>query len=180
MDKKQLSQLDPNLKAVYDRVMGVANSAPPPPPTASVSPQVAPTPQQPTAPTSPQDPGASTSPVKFVTQELPAIPTEQISPKTPPTPASGPFVQSTGPQTFKPEVLYNPQLGGNSTNPAPLPNSFQTMQSTVPTVPMHATSEHSGSGKMFMILFIVLGVIFFVLYGFFWVQLFNIGIPPFE
>lgn len=193
MDQKQLSQLDPKLKAVYDRVMGIANTAPPPPP--QMAPSAAP---QPPTMQMPQSFGMPAQPVQGLPQSQ--VPT----PLVPPVPPRPSFVveevNNTAPsmQTPMPPVL--PQIPTPPVATPPHTDQGQTffaqnqaiptfraaqqapmqpMQASIPVVHTQPTTavHNNGNSHVFMVLFIILGIIFFILYGIFWVQLFNIGIP---
>ncbi|CAN5185577.1 hypothetical protein BH11PAT1_BH11PAT1_3260 [soil metagenome] len=156
MDQKQLSQLDPKLKAVYDRVMGVANTAPLPPVEHS---------------TPPPPPAAAplTSP-HMVTEEV-TRPIAQSQPGSIPSMPPPPL----NPPQFPPQAPI-PTL--RTDTPQQHDQPMQQVYSTMPLDPMSTPIvNQTGSSKTFMILFIVLGIIFFILYGVFWVQLFHIGLP---
>lgn len=192
MDQKQLSQLDPKLKAVYDRVMGIA-TAPAPNPPSTQQPHFQQPPAPPVQQQAPQtEPfGVQQSPIpalpqtssplprpSFVVEEVPHPSPAQLVPPVPPTftqsiTSSTPSHSDQGQTFFSQDAQTIPTLRSQQPPPPMQPmQSAMPVTSYAPQAVVPAKNSHA-----FMVLFIILGIIFFILYGVFWVQLFNIGIP---
>ncbi len=171
MDQKQLSQLDPKLKAVYDRVMGVANTAPPPP-----SDQVSAPPAPPPLPSAAPEPLVPPAP-------QPQVFTESTLNATPAMNNAQPLPSISTPAEIKPIPTSQEPIPTLRTDPTlhnqPMEQVYSSVSVAPPPVQGASTqvTNTQGTSKSFLILFIVLGIIFFVLYGVFWSQLFHIGIP---
>ncbi|MBF8250213.1 MAG: hypothetical protein HW400_814 [Candidatus Levybacteria bacterium] len=156
MDPQKLSQLDPKLREAYQRVMGTTIPTPPATPATPAQNQ---TPSPAAEPTTPPPPQIQPEP----------IPTPDIEPPIQPEPFSIP----------QPAIDPNPQpipAGGQTSDPAvpAQPNSnFVQMNSEVPTAP----SQNFASGIMMPILFGIVGLIFLVIYTFFWTKIFNFKLP---
>jgi hypothetical protein len=152
MDPKAVNNLDPKLKETYDRVMGTAS----PQPAANVTPiPIAPAPGIPPL-------NANAAPlmdngVQNVSAKGPIIPTDM------PTPVDS--SASTIPTT-----PYTPDnLRFQAAIQSPMGAPAQAVAGA-PMVPQQPSS-------MLRILYIVGSVVFFIVYTFFWVKIFNLPIP---
>lgn len=118
MDPKKVSDLDPKLKEVYERVMGtkVPNS-------------------QPLSPPPPQSPKITPPPPQITQQVVAAKVTDQSKPGNVQI-----FTAKSGSANIMPE-------------------------------------EKKGGSPFLAIVLVIAGLIFFVIYGFFWVRFFKVSLP---
>lgn len=189
MDPKALSALDPKMKETYDRVMGtIATPKPMPMPGDPVSPPptgapgLPPLPTQPVQPLSqtpppvmPPLPGVTTPPVTAplgtASPSLPVKPPLSVPLGTPPVPAGA--TPSTPPlQTPHPLTMPTPA--------APLKTPMTTYQASpnLHTTPLtHPVMEEKKSSLGKVLIFTLLGLIFFAVYGVFWLKFLNFPLP---
>lgn len=148
MDPKSLSNLDPKLRETYERVMGSASSTQAPP--APAQPSVAPPPTvEPVAPATPS-PAAPPIPTPSATTVVDSSVGVSPAPETPPM-GNSPF------QT--PVVPIN--------EPAPLPSPAAVNQNV----------EGTGASSLVKILYIAGAIVFFAVYTYFWMRVFNLQLP---
>lgn len=153
MDPNTLTNLDPKLRETYERVMGTTTPAPAEPPAAS---------DQPSAQIPVPTPAADPLPI---TASEPAP--EQASPSpTPSTPTlSAPAADTlSAPLTQPLSTNDQPQ---NVTINQPLPD---------PSVSAFVAKPHGHMG-LIRVFYILGGIVFFVIYIFFWMKIFNIQLP---
>lgn len=152
MDPKSIANLDPKLRETYERVMGAA-------PTAPASPDNQASPMSP-SPT----PAAPTPPPDF---SSPVSPEPQLS-----APLSSSTVQATG-ASIPASTSYTPADLGLSAASQPSPGG--DMQPL--TSPAAVAQSSQGTGSLIKILYIFGGIVFFVVYVFFWIKIFNYQLP---
>ncbi len=147
MDPKNLPNLDPKLREVYERVMKTPIASPnplqnpqaqPPPPPASPSlgGPASPTPQPPVSPTVNNEP----SPVPSVKP-----PAAQLSP--------------TPQNTFHSTQVFNPDAPSGTASP--LTNA----------------AASKSKGKISPVVLVLAGVVFFTVYALLWTKVFNLSLP---
>lgn len=178
MDQQQLNTLDPKLREAYDRIMGTNVPAAKPPLQAKPS-----APQQTAQPIQPA-PATQTNPVQNA--PVPDIKQPDTPPMSPITPISQ-TTQTPAPQTPATPVQTTPAAATQPVNQPPV-----QVQSTAPISPffgnvaadnqMHAYVAEEVAGakqsiKTIELIYIVGGVVFFVVYALFWLKFFNLSSP---
>jgi hypothetical protein len=166
MDPQKLSKLDPKLRDAYQRVMGT---------TIPEAPAVAPAQAQ--TPTPSTTPPISTlqpqSEIKSNNFPIASNPysqsvVEQSQPATNPQSESTPIAQSAPTPNV---VQANPEA------PAPATANFANFTAP-PSTPQAQTMEiKKKKGIMMPILFGIVGLVFIVIYTFFWTKIFNFKLP---
>ncbi len=186
MDQQQLTNLDPKLREAYERIMsaqqGQAPAATPPVQPAAVpvaAPvQTAPIPQNSvpsasvaTASASGADPlDAMAHAVTRFTPTSPAA-APVPSPEAPVTPQEGPAAPAAPSQIPTPQPVQE----------AYIPSAAQVNQ-TIAGEQIHAyvAQEVAGAKKsiqIIQIMYVTLGIVFFVIYSLVWMKVFNIASP---
>lgn len=182
MDPQKLSQLDPKLRAAYERVMGTA--IPQPQATSDV---VQATPASPNRgePAQAQTPVPPPAPIPDPT---PPAPQPQPQPEPKPTPSP------TGEPTLEPQPVPSVPQPQFISTPQPIPSqpasNFIQMNSEAATAPIVPTQNFAApapqaqtitlkkkNGMMMPILFGIVGLIFIVIYTLFWTKIFNFKLP---
>jgi hypothetical protein len=150
MDPQKLSQLDPKLRDVYQRIMG----------TQVPKPQAVPIPQQ-------------SEPVQAQTFAPPPISQIQPQPQTIPAQQPQPAVPAQPSPVF---AQMNPQMPTPTpTMPAASNFAAPVVSATLQTQSM--AMEKKGGSSIKFILFGILALIFFVIYTLFWTKIFNLKLP---
>lgn len=165
MDQSQLNALDPKLRDTYQRIMNTQVQAKPAP--------AGPMPETPLPPPT-NSPAASSQlmsepamkPLENSVQQ-PEIPTPQNMPETPsvavpPAPAPPHVVESVQPAA--PQIFTS----------QPLPTAAENQ------IHAYVAQEVTGakhSLQMIQIIYIVGGIVFFVVYALFWMKFFNVASP---
>lgn len=151
MDPKSLSGLDPKLRETYERIMGTAGT--------TSNPQTAPSTNTPT----------NTNPMPTF-DAMPAAPANStIPPPTDPSTAMNQPNQSEELNTLQPTLTPNPSSTQTLTTLQPLPSPAEINQ-------LPAQISHSASPAI-RILYIVAGIIFFIVYVIFWLKIFKFPLP---
>lgn len=179
MDPKTLAGLDPKLRETYEKVMGTAASAAPQPanpastgPTAIISNTPIPPPVAPQTAT-------ETKPADTASNPAPAVPAEQKSTDV----LSSSLEANTGlsAQPVQPADMSNlqPSLSGS-----PLPGNESAAILSKPLQPLpspasvnHQAAQTGGTSGVLKIVYIIAGVIFFIVYAIFWMKIFNFPLP---
>jgi hypothetical protein len=180
MDQNQLGTMDPKLREAYERVMGTvvtARSQPPPPAAVTVA---APTPTVPLPPASAPN-QSSLEPV----QPLAPYQPEPVAP----APIAAPVQPQNTPEPAAPQP-YTPQVHvmGNNVpqQQAPMPMfsgpAAGSKMASDANDQMHTYVADEVAGvkqslKMIQIMYIVGGLVFFVVYALFWMKFFNVASP---
>lgn len=154
MDPASLSNLDPKLKETYERVMGTsspANTSTPPPPADGAAGQPPASPEQ-AADSSPVTPAQS---IDTMTSSPQATPADGLNATLSTPPAQNSVADSDQPQT----VTINQ------------PTPAQAASSNILPQQPHG---HMGLIKIFYVLG---ATVFFVIYVFFWMKIFNFSLP---
>ncbi len=178
MDPKTLAGLDPKLRETYEKVMGTAASANPQPaspapsaPTAIISNTPIPPPVMPQAPTEPK-------PADTAESAIPAAPAEQKTDVLSSSLEANPGLSA---QPVQPADLSNlqPSLSGS-----PLPGNESAAILNKPLQPLpspasvnHQAAQTGGTSGVLKIVYIIAGVIFFIVYAIFWMKIFNFPLP---
>ncbi len=149
MDPASLSNLDPKLRETYERVMGTTT------PAASDTP-----------PTPPAD-GTTTTPIVEPAPSTTDTTTPTPSTDTPTPPPVSPDELSTSAAPPAPDSLARAEQPQTVTISQPLPNPATSNVITPP-------HGHMGLIKVFYVLG---GAVFFVIYIFFWLKIFNFNLP---
>lgn len=173
MDPQKLSQLDPKLREAYQRVMGTPTQAqnpiptppiPDPTPVPTPIPQPTPTPtppmEEPTSPIQPPPPPTMPEPPQ------PAIQPEPVSEPQPAIPQPEPAIPPTPPAQANNFVEMNSGVAA-----APAQNF------SMPAPQAQTVALKKKSGIMMPILFGIVGLVFIVIYIFFWTKIFNFKLP---
>jgi|WetSurMetagenome_2_1015567.scaffolds.fasta_scaffold387429_2 hypothetical protein len=159
MDPQKLSQLDPKLREVYQRVMGTPASPPVAPTTEANKPvqtqNPLPSPPQNKLPANPQ-PIAEPQP-----QFTPPEPSSTI-----PIPKDSDFIQT---------YHQTPDLRQASTEDLPTPTIVSASAPTGPAPEASVMEKKSGSTKFIIFGLIVLVVI--AVYTLFWTKIFSLSLP---
>lgn len=155
MDPKNLNQLDPRLKAAYDRVMGTdlsTSNAPQAPNPNPQSPIVEPT----------QAPQFGTQNVPPAQEQAPQYSPPPLD-SQPPTPAPPPvYLDTSSVPTPAPSVV------------PPVYQSFNSETGSQPQAPETATVHHSSRFSVSTPILVVLGIAFFIAYAVLWIMVFGI------
>ncbi len=164
MDPKSIANLDPKLRETYERVMGNTSTTPSASPasTDNQPAQLSSTPGGSELSATPPTPVAP--PPDFST---PVSPEPQLS-STLSAPASPP---SYGAPT-QPAPAYSPVDNGLSA--ASQPSPIEPMQ---PLSSPAAVAATQGTSSVVKLLYIFGGFVFFVVYVFFWIKIFNYQLP---
>jgi len=167
MDPQKLSQLDPKLREAYQRVMGTTIPEPQAPP---VQTQAPPPVGEFTAP--------ATDSIPTPQVQQPVMPTGSDNFPTPEpqvTPPSSGFINAPQPvPTPNPAIQTNPasnfvQMNSEVTAPA-----FNSPNFSAPAPQVATFKKKNG---LTPVLFGILGLIFIVIYTFFWTKIFNFKLP---
>jgi hypothetical protein len=187
MDPQKLSQLDPKLRDVYQRVMGTTI------PEVKVSPVQTPTPPLPTEASAKPDnpnPVPPTQPQADPTPIQPLIPEPQ--PVTPPIPSPIPQSQPAINPQSEPQAIPTPEpisaQQATSSNfvqmnsevaaaptAAAIPMQNFTAPAAIPPVPTMPLKKKKNA--LVPVLFTIVGLIFIAIYTFFWIRFFNLKLP---
>lgn len=205
MDPKTLANLDPKLRETYERVMGSSSPAPaspapaaapavPPAPdikpadtTAAPTPgsdvpssaffNSAPPPQTPPAP--PSTPASPVTPVDPVVPIPPPSPSAAITPAAIADPfAQNPPAQNTDLTSLQPSLMGVPLKEPKDSELQlskplqPLPSPASVNQKVSPAAP-----AASSPSTLIRSLYIIAGVIFFIVYAIFWLKIFHYPLP---
>ena len=200
MDPKSFPQnLDPKLKEAYDRVMGFAAKPTPAQPTSQ-------TPSYPSKPDPINQPPSSSTPPSTFPDKTGAQPTVKPQPtmqyETPPAVQARPVLYqtesfsnnpvATEPQTPQPKAIpyqpitQEPQYPPVSqpispseiTEPSPASPDSVGMQSwQQASIPQTTTEQQEKKSSLLTIVIVVLGIIFLLIYAFFWIRFFDVTLP---
>ncbi len=175
MDPKSLSNLDPKLRETYERVMGTQGTALANPGTSTV----------PSATTNPP-PAASSSEAG----SPPSADMFAVNPIPPPSPTasagSSPAIDTSAlatsvqPNQAADLAALQPTLAG-----APSPVSQEPVaELSKPPQPLpspasinQAVKTNASPSPIIRVLYFIAGIIFFVVYAFFWLKIFNYPLP---
>jgi hypothetical protein len=149
MDPQKLSQLDPKLRDVYQRIMGTQVSKP----------QPAPIPQQ----SEPVQEQTFMPPISQIQPQPQPFPAQQPQPVVPAQPS--PVFAQMNPQIPTP----TPTMAASSNFAAPIVSATPQAQGMV--------IEKKGGSSIKFILFGILALIFLVIYTLFWTKIFNLKLP---
>lgn len=161
MDPKTLPNLDPKLKEVYERVMG------------SSAPQASPAPQ----PSFP--PPTQTPPPAPVAPPQPTVAPQTPPPPVPPSPT--PTLPNNNNQPHATQV-FNPHFSGANKTKVEIPkvemqSAVPTPSTTTPSTAPVQTAQVKGKFKIGVPVIALAGVVFLILYAFFWASIFKIRLP---
>jgi hypothetical protein len=154
MDPKAINNMDPKLKETYDRVMGTAT-----PQQAAVAPT-----QIPVTPAAPAMSPLNANAAPMMGPQAAPMPTDMPAPASP---LGGPA--DTGGSTI-PTSPYTPD---NLRFQA----AIQSPMAAAPAQAVAGAPIVQQPSSMLRILYIVGSVVFFIVYTFFWVKIFNLPIP---
>jgi hypothetical protein len=176
MDPQKLSQLDPKLRDAYQRVMGTTIPEPQAPPAQTQTPPAI------------DGSAALTSNPMSAGQPQPVMPAEQAnlsaamqpqSPSLPPEPITTPQ------PAINPQTQFVPTP--DSAAQAQPTSNFVQMNSEVSATPTLNSPNFSAPAPqavtlkkkngMMPILFGIVGLVFIVIYTFFWTKIFNLKLP---
>jgi hypothetical protein len=155
MDQQKLTQLDPKLRDVYQRVMGTSM----PEPKTAATPQIQPVQTQ-------------TKPI--LTTPQPSIPPQptivsQSQPQAVPTPSQ----PAVGAQPTPNFVQMNSEV--HTSAPTATPAAFTNPNFVAPI--QTQTTAVKKKGGILPVLFVFVGLIFIVIYTLFWTKIFNYKLP---
>jgi hypothetical protein len=162
MDPKSIANLDPKLRETYERVMG--NTAPATP--AAATPAAPPAPEAPVSAVSP--PAMETaSPTPPPDLSAPVSPDAQLSPVLPSEPS--PSLSAPANASFNTSPFGTPSTPG-------MDNQATVMQPLMSPASA-AQAAPGGKGSLIKVIYIFGGIVFFVVYIFFWIKIFNYQLP---
>jgi uncharacterized membrane protein len=156
MDQGQLSNLDPKLKEAYERIMGTAVAPQTQTPAAVVQPK-----------TAPEQPAAQSFAQPVIQHSVPPIQQQPQHPQpiqTPPVIAE-PAVSQPSTAFAAPSMTNSPLFDTDAANDQ---------------IHAYVASEVAGakqSLKLIQVMYLVGGLVFFVVYAFFWMKFFNLALP---
>lgn len=154
MDPKKTAQLDPKLKEIYDRVMGTSiNNG-----TAQKPPEPIAIPKEPTPPPPPSQTTKIEEPVQEPQKAVPPPPPPTIDPSS--TSEEQKYQLYQAGKTHKLEHKEEPKA-----------------EPKINKEPQGQTKPEKSSFKIFPILFLLFGALFFVGYAFFWIKFFKLNLP---
>lgn len=148
MDPASLSNLDPKLRETYERVMGTTPAPTDPPPTTSDATTA-------TTTSTPTDTMTASEPSTPETVPTPATPAENPAAVDP---LAAPAADTTSSPEQQPQTVTITQS---------LPN---------PTIENQIAAPHGHMG-LIKIFYVLGAIVFFVIYVFFWMKIFNISLP---
>lgn len=171
MDQSQLNALDPKLRDTYQRIMNTQVQAKPAPP-GQIPETPAPPPSNSPAASSQMISEPAIKPLEN-TMSQPEVPTPQNIPETP-SPAAPPT-------PTPPHIMDNIQQVAPLPPPAPQIFTSQPL-STAAENQIHAYIAQEVTGaryslQMIQVIYIVGGIVFFVVYALFWMKFFNVASP---
>lgn len=180
MDQQQLNQIDPKLREAYERVMGLTSANQPAavsvnpqsstinqnqPPATTVTPNV----NETTPP--PANIAVNTAQTPFV-QQVPVVNPATINQTLPSADSSNPAVIATPPVSTQPDSQSSP----HRQPPTPL------FDPGLDNNQMHAYMAQEIAGakqsiKTIQLIYMVGGLVFFLVYALFWMKFFNVSSP---
>lgn len=178
MDPKTLAGLDPKLRETYEKVMGAAASAQnPSAPAAPPSAIISNTPIPP--PVMPQNPAESKPADNPTASPVPAMPAEQKTADVLSSSLESNPVLSAQPVQPADMSDLQPSLSGS---PLPASESAAILNKPLQPLPSPASVNHQaaqtgGSSGIMKIVYIIAGVVFFIVYAIFWMKIFNFPLP---
>jgi hypothetical protein len=159
MDPKALSNMDPKLRETYERVMGTSAPAGSPPAASTAPP-----------------PPASPIPTPSTNAVVPPSFTD-LSGNPPPPPTEKPVTVSglsASPDGSNPLPPLKPAMPDAAAPQNPLAAATAPAFGQPLPSPASVNQAQASPSSTLRILYIVLGVIFFILYTIFWIKVFNL------